>query len=41
MIEIHGYYDEKFTSVQERLVKNFAEYGEVGASCALTVEGVQ
>ena len=39
MIEIHGYCDEKFASVQERFVKNYAEYGDVGACRALTVEG--
>jgi len=38
-LEIHGYCDEKFSSVRDEFEKNFTERGDVGASFALTVEG--
>ena len=39
MTEIHGYCDERFASVREACEKNFTEKDDLGASCAITVEG--
>ena len=38
-IEVHGFCDEKFAAVREAFARNFAEFGDVGASFAATVEG--
>lgn len=34
-----GNYDTKFQPVVDRFVKNFQEYGDVGASCCASIEG--
>ena len=39
MTEIHGFCDEKFAPVREAFEKNFSEKDDLGASCAITVEG--
>lgn len=36
---INGYADSRFEDVVDTFVENFERHGEVGASCALTVEG--
>ena len=38
-VEIYGVCEPAFTKVRETFVRNFAEYDEVGASVAVTVEG--
>ena len=38
-MEISGKIDEKFAPVQAAFENNFAEYGDVGASFAVSVEG--
>ncbi len=38
-IEIHGYCDDKFTSVKQAFAANFAAGSEVGASFAATIDG--
>ena len=38
-MEIHGYCDERFGALREEFERNFAERGDVGASCAATVDG--
>ena len=38
-LEIHGFCDEKFAAVREAFARNFDEFGDVGASFAVTVEG--
>ncbi len=37
--EINGFVDPKFQKVLDAFIDNFSTKGEVGASCALTVEG--
>lgn len=39
MPEIHGHCDPRFELVRDAFAANFAIAGEVGASCALTVDG--
>lgn len=36
---IQGTYDSKFEAVAEQFAKNFEEHNELGASCAVTIEG--
>ena len=38
-MDIHGFCDERFAAVREAFERNFADYGDVGASFAATVEG--
>lgn len=38
-MEIHGYCDEKFAAVRERFERNFAEFPEVGACFAASLDG--
>ena len=38
-MEIHGYCDERFGALREEFERNFTERGDVGASCAATVDG--
>ena len=38
-MEIHGHCDERFAVLREEFERNFAERGDVGASCAATVGG--
>ena len=38
-MEIHGHCDERFAALREEFERNFAERGDVGASCAATVDG--
>jgi CubicO group peptidase (beta-lactamase class C family) len=38
-VEVHGFFDEKFSEVRALFEQNFAEEGDVGASFAATVEG--
>ena len=38
-MEIHGHCDERFGALREEFERNFTERGDVGASCAATVDG--
>ena len=38
-MEIHGYCDARFGALREEFERNFTERGDVGASCAATVDG--
>src|SRR5688572_5535612 len=40
VVPIAGYCDPRFTAVREAFAQNFAERGDIGASVAVTIDGV-
>ena len=38
-VEVHGRCDERFSAVRDAFVRNFEEFGEVGAAVAVTIDG--
>lgn len=39
MLNIHGHCDEAFAPVRDAFIENFEAHGDLGASCAITLEG--
>ena len=38
-MDIYGHCDERFARVRDAFERNFTEHGDIGASCAVTVDG--
>ena len=38
-VEVHGQCDQRFSAVRDAFLKNFEEFGEVGAAVAVTIDG--